>query len=107
MVVKAEGKSCLLNFFICGRKHFLFVCLFSSDLFDSRLVLKLELFVSKEGWGELNSDTAPTKAGKILYSAHLNNLHYKKCRIKEAPVSGTSKRSKNCQLLWKNSLFFY
>jgi len=125
MVVKAEGKSCLLNFFICGGKQFLFVCLFSSDLFslimfsscvcfdlsisriDSRLVLKLELFVSKEGWGELNSDTAPTKAGKILYSAHLNNLHYKKCRIKEAPVWGTSKPSKNCQLLWKNSLFFY
>jgi hypothetical protein len=58
-------------------------------------VLKLELFVSKEGWGELNSDPAPTKAGKILYSPHRNNLHYKKCRIKEAPVLGISKPSKN------------
>jgi hypothetical protein len=34
MVVKEEGKSCLLNFFICGVKQFLFVCLFSSDLFS-------------------------------------------------------------------------
>jgi hypothetical protein len=63
MFVKEERKSCLLNIFICGVKQFLFVCLFSSDLFslimfsscvcfdlsisriDWRLVLKLELFV--------------------------------------------------------------
>ncbi len=70
----------------------LFVCLFSSDLFslilfsscvcfhlsistlDWKLVLKLELFVSKEGCGELNSDPAPTKAGKILHSPHPKNV---------------------------------